>query len=164
MKRPGFALCSAHGLRAAALLLSVTLGPVGFADAPTPAAPATLESLGLQPSGPPVREHPGWRAPKLILVSPALHDQLAPLREVAPGVKFIEMPQASARDIAAADAALRAVLRGPARQGDAAAVDSVARRRRRAVRAAASRAGAAPHPHQYAAHRSAEHGRARHRA
>ena len=105
MKRPGFALCSAHGLRAAALLLSVTLGPAGVADAPTPPAPATLESLGLQPSGPPVREHPGWRAPKLILVSPALHDQLAPLREVAPGVKFIELPQASARDIAAADAA-----------------------------------------------------------
>jgi phosphoglycerate dehydrogenase-like enzyme len=106
MKRPVFRLCAAHGLRAAALALSLTLVPAAFAAVPTPAATVTLESLGLQPSGPPVREHPGWRAPKLILVSPNLHDQLGQLREAAPGVKFIELPQASARDLAAADAAL----------------------------------------------------------
>jgi phosphoglycerate dehydrogenase-like enzyme len=107
MKRPAFRVCAAHGLRAAALALSLTLAPAAFADRPAPPATLiTLDSLGLQPSGPPVREHPGWRAPKLILVSAALHDQLGQLREAAPGVKFIELPQASARDIAAADAAI----------------------------------------------------------
>jgi phosphoglycerate dehydrogenase-like enzyme len=106
MERPVIRLCRAHGLRAAALTLSWALSLLAFADVPAPAATATLDSLGLQPSGPPVREHPGWRAPKLILVSPALHDQLGELREAAPGVKFIEVPQASARDIAAADATL----------------------------------------------------------
>lgn len=106
MERPVIRLCRAHGLRAAALTLSWALSLLAFADVPAPAATATLDSLGLQPSGPPVREHPGWRVPKLILVSPALHDQLGQLREAAPGVKFIEAPQASARDIAAADATL----------------------------------------------------------
>jgi phosphoglycerate dehydrogenase-like enzyme len=104
VKLPAFPLCAAPGVRAAAVALSLALAPAAFADLPSPAATGTLESLGLQPSGPPVREHPGWRTPKLILVSPYLHDQLGPLREAAPGVKFIEMPQASARDIAAADA------------------------------------------------------------
>ncbi len=106
MKRPVLRLRGAHGLHAAALTLSLALSPVAFADAPAPAPSATLDSLGLQPSGPPVREHPGWRAPRLILVSPALHDRLGELHEAAPGVKFIEVAQASARDIAAADATL----------------------------------------------------------
>jgi phosphoglycerate dehydrogenase-like enzyme len=106
MKRSVFRLWGTHGLHAAALTLSLALGTLACADVPAPAATAMLDSLGLQPSGPPVREHPGWRAPKLILVSPALHDQLVELREAAPGVKFIEVPQASARDIAVADAAL----------------------------------------------------------
>ncbi len=106
MKRSEVRCGVACGLRATALTLSLMLAPLACADVPTPAAATALESLGLQPSGPPVREHPGWRAPKLILVSPSLHEQLGQLREAAPGVKFIELPQASARDIAAADAAI----------------------------------------------------------
>ena len=79
---------------------------LSLARATLAAEPPTLESLGLQPAGPPVREHVGWRVPKLILVSPYLHDALGELATAAPGVKFIELPQASARDIAAADATL----------------------------------------------------------
>lgn len=79
---------------------------LGLASATLAAAPPTLESLGLQPSGPPVREHAGWRVPQLILVSPYLHDSVGELKEAAPGVRFIELPQASARDVANADATL----------------------------------------------------------
>jgi phosphoglycerate dehydrogenase-like enzyme len=67
---------------------------------------ASLEALGLTPSGPPVRERAGWHAPKLILVAPYLHDSLAQIRDAAPGAKFVELPEASARDLAAADATL----------------------------------------------------------
>jgi phosphoglycerate dehydrogenase-like enzyme len=94
------------GLRRAGVpaLLSLTLAAAAADVAQPPTA--TLESLGLQPSGPPVREHPGWRVPKLILVSPNLHAQLEELRSAAPGVRFIEVPGASAREIGSADAAI----------------------------------------------------------
>jgi phosphoglycerate dehydrogenase-like enzyme len=90
--------------RAAHLLLALGALVAVPATADTPAA--SLESLGLTPSGPPVRERPGWHPPKLILVDPYLHDALAQLKEAAPGARFIELPQASARDLAAADATL----------------------------------------------------------
>ena len=76
------------------------------ADAPPQPGAVTLDSLGLQPSGPPVREHPGWRAPRLILVSDQLQDELPALTRTFPGVKFIEASHASAREVAAADATL----------------------------------------------------------
>ena len=79
---------------------------VAAADAPPQTGAATLDSLGLQPSGPPVREHPGWRAPRLILVSEQLQGELPALTRTFPGVKFIEASHASAREVAAADATL----------------------------------------------------------
>jgi phosphoglycerate dehydrogenase-like enzyme len=87
-------------LLALAALLAVPAA--ALADAPV----ASLESLGLAPSGPAVRERAGWRPPKLILVDPYLHDALAQLKEADPGARFIELPQATARDIAAADVTL----------------------------------------------------------
>ena len=85
---------------------ALALAPVArSADAPSQVS-VTLDSLGLQPSGPPVREHPGWRAPKLILVSGQLQDELPALAGAFPGVKFIEASHASAREVAAADATL----------------------------------------------------------
>ena len=89
----------AHALLA---LTALTLPAAALADAP----PASLESLGLTPSGPPVRERPGWHAPRVILVAPYLHDSLAQLTDAAPGAKFIELPRATARELAAADATL----------------------------------------------------------
>ena len=92
-----------HLLAGLGALLAVP--PAALAD--SPAAPAaSLESLGLTPSGPAVRERAGWRPPKLILVAPYLHDALAQLKDADPGARFIELPQASAREIAGADATL----------------------------------------------------------
>jgi phosphoglycerate dehydrogenase-like enzyme len=92
--------------RAAPLLLALaaTLAPPAGVAADTPAG--SLESLGLTPSGPPVRERSGWHPPKLILVDPYLHDVLAQLQSAAPGVKLVELPRATQREIAAADATL----------------------------------------------------------
>jgi len=92
------ALCATTALALA------TLAPA--ADVPSQTGAVTLDSLGLQPSGPPVREHPGWRAPKLILVSGQLQDQLPSLAAAFPSVKFIEVSRASEREVAAADATI----------------------------------------------------------
>lgn len=90
-------------LAGAALMGFAASGSLGAAP---PSDLETVEKLGLQPAAQPVRERAGWRAPKLILVSPYLHDQLAQLQAVVPGVKLIELTHATARDVAAADATL----------------------------------------------------------
>ncbi|MBS0377929.1 MAG: D-2-hydroxyacid dehydrogenase [Proteobacteria bacterium] len=92
--------------RAARLLVLAGLLTAAAARADTPPAAGSLEALGLKPSGPPVREHPGWRSPRLILVSPYLHEQLPQLAAALPAARFVELPQATPRDIAAADATL----------------------------------------------------------
>jgi phosphoglycerate dehydrogenase-like enzyme len=96
---------------ATALLLCALLAPAAALAAPdTPAAsfaaPPLSDTLGLRPAPHPVRERPGWHAPKVILVNKELHGMLPQLQAAAPGVRFIEMPAATARDIAAADATL----------------------------------------------------------
>ncbi len=86
---------------------ALALAPLApAADTPAPGGAATLDSLGLQPSGPPVREHPGWRAPKLILVSEQLQEERPGLAGAFPGVQFVDAAHASAREVAAADATL----------------------------------------------------------
>ncbi len=96
--------CAPQAMHLLLLALGAVLGwPAAvLADSP----PASLEALGLTPSGPAVRERAGWHPPKLILVSPYLHDALPQLRQGNPGVKFLELPQAAPRDIAGADATL----------------------------------------------------------
>jgi phosphoglycerate dehydrogenase-like enzyme len=89
-----------HVLLALATVLTVPAG--ALADTPV----TSLESLGLTPSGPAVRERALWHPPKVILVDPYLHEVLAQLQSAAPGAKFIELPRATAREIAAADATL----------------------------------------------------------
>jgi phosphoglycerate dehydrogenase-like enzyme len=96
---------------ATALALGALLAPgAALPAADTPAAPSAAaplsDTLGLQPAPHPVRERSGWHAPKLILVNNELHDMLPQLQAAAPGVRFVEMSAASARDIAAADATL----------------------------------------------------------
>lgn len=72
-----------------------------------PDAAALIESLQIRVAEQPVRLRPGWRAPRLILVSADVAPHLAELRQAAPGVKFIELNATSSpRDIAAADAAI----------------------------------------------------------
>jgi phosphoglycerate dehydrogenase-like enzyme len=90
-------------VRAACAALMLCAAGGSHAAAP-PADVANLETLGLQPAAQPVRERAGWRAPKLILVSSRLHDELPQLKDAVPGVRLIEMTNAAPRDLAAADA------------------------------------------------------------
>jgi phosphoglycerate dehydrogenase-like enzyme len=90
-------------VRAACAALMVCAAGGSHGAAP-PADVANLETLGLLPAAQPVRERAGWRAPKLILVSSRLHDELPQLQDAVPGVRLIEMTHATPRDVAAADA------------------------------------------------------------
>ena len=96
-------------LRVAALTVLATLAPLPYAaadSAESPSAARLIESLGLHVAPQPVRERPGWHAPRVVLVSEQLHELLPQLRESAPGVKLIELPQANPREIADADASI----------------------------------------------------------
>jgi phosphoglycerate dehydrogenase-like enzyme len=122
---------TARRLLPAALAAAITLGamPAPAAGAPaadTPAAgtPATadtraagdtrdavahlIESLGLHVAPQPVRERPGWRPPRVVLIGRGeeLHELLPQLQQAAPGVKLVEISAATPRDFAAADAAI----------------------------------------------------------
>jgi phosphoglycerate dehydrogenase-like enzyme len=94
--------------RAAAVILGALLAAAGVAGGAETVAPAAsaADSLGLQPSAQPVRARAGWRPPRIILVDAELHAVLAQLQPSAPGVKFIEISAATAREVAAADATL----------------------------------------------------------
>ncbi len=95
-------LCAAA---AAALLIALGPGAVTRA-APLPQGTAAAQALGMEPSGEASRTHPGWRAPRVILVAGDLHEDLPQLKDAIPQARFVELPAAHARDIAAADAAL----------------------------------------------------------
>ena len=145
----------------AALTLALTGGlPARAADAP---AGATLaDTLGVPVDKAPVRERTGWRPPRIVLVAPYVHDHLALLQTAVPQAKLVEMPAASARDIANADVTI-GVCSEDVLSRHASAVDSVARRRRRALRAAASRSERHLILTNLQRIAAPEHGRARHR-
>ena len=69
-------------------------------------AASLIERLGLHVAAQPVKERPGWRAPRIVLVDGELHGVLSELQLAAPHSKLVETGAASARDIAAADAAI----------------------------------------------------------
>jgi phosphoglycerate dehydrogenase-like enzyme len=101
----------AHPLRPTAVRLAACaalalLGAAQAADVPSAAAPSLSEALGLQPSPQPVRQRPGWRPPRIVLVSGQLHEELPALQAVAPHVKLIDVSAATPREIAAADATI----------------------------------------------------------
>ncbi len=91
------------------LLCATPLAPAIGAHAadPAPAAAAGIaEQLGLRAAAQPMREHAGWRTPKLILVSPRLHEEMSALRAAAPGVALVELDAATPAQVAAADATI----------------------------------------------------------
>ena len=109
----------------AALAAAVALGALpaaaGSAAQGPPAAEETLaagdsrdavahliDTLGLHVAPQPVRERPGWRAPRVVLIGTGqeLHELLPQLQQAAPGVRLVEISAATPRDIAAADAAI----------------------------------------------------------
>jgi phosphoglycerate dehydrogenase-like enzyme len=82
-------------------------GSVGSAEPSAESASAQLiEKLGLHVAAQPVRERPGWRPPRIVLVSEQLHDQLPALQHEAPRAKLIDISAATPREIAAADATI----------------------------------------------------------
>ena len=122
---------TARCLLPAALAAAVTLGALTAPAAGAPAAdtpPAgtraaadtraagdsrdavahLIESLGLHVAPQPVRERPGWRPPRVVLIGRGeeLHELLPQLQQAAPGVRLVEISAATPRDIAAADAAI----------------------------------------------------------
>ena len=98
-------------LAAATLSLCAVLAPARVVSAEEPSAaassaPQLIEKLGLHVAAQPVRERPGWRPPRIVLVSEQLHDQLLALQHEAPRAKLIDISAATPREIAAADAAI----------------------------------------------------------
>jgi phosphoglycerate dehydrogenase-like enzyme len=53
-----------------------------------------------------VRERPGWRRPRIVLIEKQVQHLLPTLEQAAPGVKLIEVSSATASQIAAADATI----------------------------------------------------------
>jgi phosphoglycerate dehydrogenase-like enzyme len=98
-----------YGALAGALTLPGLVAPA----ASEPAAPASsdpvaqlIANLGLHAAPQPVRERPGWRPPRIVLVGRADNELLAELQQAAPGVKLIAISAATPHDIAAADATI----------------------------------------------------------
>jgi phosphoglycerate dehydrogenase-like enzyme len=89
-----------------ALTLPVRAHDVADPAASAPPAAQLIEKLGLHVAPQPVRERPGWRAPRIVLVSADLHELMPQLQRAAPHVKLVEVPPGSGRDVAAADAAI----------------------------------------------------------
>jgi phosphoglycerate dehydrogenase-like enzyme len=65
-----------------------------------------IDTLGVPVAARPVRERPGWRPPRIVLVDASLHDLLPVLQQAAPRAKLIDITHATPREIAAADATL----------------------------------------------------------
>src|SRR5437764_4221841 len=76
------------------------------ASAQEPSAAQLIERLGLRTAAQPVRARPGWRPPRIVLVSEQLHHLLPVLQQQAPRAKLIDIAAATPREIAAADATI----------------------------------------------------------
>ena len=113
--RPRFSLCvtARRALIVAATSLTLCLTTTGARGATAEPAPAAapsaahlIETLGLHVAPQPVRERPGWRPPRVVLVEEELHDLLPVLQQQARQAKLIDISAATPREIAAADATL----------------------------------------------------------
>jgi phosphoglycerate dehydrogenase-like enzyme len=70
------------------------------------AAAELIDKLGLHVADQPVRERPGWRPPRVVLINKEMEELLPALKQAAPGAKLIELSAATPKDIAAADATI----------------------------------------------------------
>ncbi|MGH8262682.1 MAG: D-2-hydroxyacid dehydrogenase [Steroidobacteraceae bacterium] len=90
-----------------ALLAAAPTIHAADSSASQPPADKLIADLGLHIASQPVRERPGWRAPRVILVSSQLHDVLDELRKAAPQVRLVEFSSnTTARDVSDADASI----------------------------------------------------------
>jgi phosphoglycerate dehydrogenase-like enzyme len=93
---------------AAALILTADSPPARADEEPLPDVQTLIRDLGLVVSPTRSRDHPGWRAPRKILVRAGSPELIERLREVAPGVEIV--PVDSAREAASKAAGADAVL------------------------------------------------------
>ena len=89
-----------------ALLASASVLSAEAPAAQGASAAQLIEKLGLHVASQPVRERPGWRPPRIVLVSERQHDLLPVLQQAAPRAKLIDITAATPREIAAADATI----------------------------------------------------------
>jgi phosphoglycerate dehydrogenase-like enzyme len=89
---------------AAAAAPSAAADSTASPAAPPGTAAQLIESLGLHVAPSPVRERSGWHPPRVVLVNRSLHELLPQLRQAASEARFVEIDQATPRDVAAADA------------------------------------------------------------
>jgi phosphoglycerate dehydrogenase-like enzyme len=98
----------------AAVLLGLACTATALAEPAPPAPPAStaaaaaelIDRLGLHVAPQAVRERPGWRAPRIVLINEELLGLRPALQQAAPRAKLIEISAATPGEIAAADAAL----------------------------------------------------------
>ncbi len=81
------------------------IGAEAVAGEPAAAA-EMIDKLGLHVAAEPVRERPGWRPPRIVLVNKELQDLLPALQQAAPHAQLVEVSKATPRQIAAADATI----------------------------------------------------------
>jgi phosphoglycerate dehydrogenase-like enzyme len=97
-------------LAAVLTLCALAAGSVAIratAVASEPAAAAQLiDKLGLHVASEPVRGRPGWRPPRIVLITTEMQGLRPALQRAAPGAKLIEVSTATPSQIAAADATL----------------------------------------------------------
>jgi phosphoglycerate dehydrogenase-like enzyme len=75
------------------------------ATSQSPAA-ELIDKLGLHVADQPVRNRPGWRPPRVVLINKEMEELLPALKQAAPGAKLIELSAATPKEIAAADATI----------------------------------------------------------
>jgi phosphoglycerate dehydrogenase-like enzyme len=96
---------------AAALTLCALVATTPASQAATTAtsqsaAAELIDKLGLHVADQPVRNRPGWRPPRVVLINKEMEELLPALKQAAPGAKLIELSAATPKEIAAADATI----------------------------------------------------------
>jgi phosphoglycerate dehydrogenase-like enzyme len=95
----------------APLALCLSAAAATAVPAAAPAGGAALaadliDKLGLHVAAQPVRERPGWRPPRIVLINEEMLQLRPALQQAAPSAKLVEVSAATPKEIAAADAAI----------------------------------------------------------
>ena len=96
-------------IAAAAALTLCAATPALYGAATATSQPPTAElidKLGLHVATQPVRERPGWRPPRIVLIGQEMKELLPAFKQAAPGARLIEVSAATPKEIAAADATI----------------------------------------------------------
>ncbi|MBV8307943.1 MAG: hypothetical protein JO274_10725, partial [Gammaproteobacteria bacterium] len=95
-----------------AVLVASAAASALMAAGPAPPAPGSaaaaelIEHLGLHVAAQPVRERPGWRPPRVVLISKEMLPLRSGLQQAAPSAQLIEFSAATGKQVATADAAI----------------------------------------------------------